>query len=287
MYVLTVILYIRTTYYEYGTNSWLRTQKSAQLRSNSLSKIQKRHRGDGFDACLGIKNNKYCTKIILSGACSPKAERSQVSSNLLRKHNGVFESFQSVYDINTITQFQKMQDEYGEMNSDGESFTKKDFVLESSEILPEATLRYRTYGEPNRTRDNVIVVCHALTGNASLHNWWGELLGDSKAFDTSQYFVVCCNILGSCYGSTNPQSINPKTGIVYGKDFPDVSVQDTVKLQLHLLQEELSVSSVKSVIGGSFGGMQALEFAAQAGSTGSGFVCSDGKHACLNMTKTL
>jgi homoserine acetyltransferase len=171
----------------------------------------------------------------------------------------------------------EMKDEYGEMTADGDSFVKKDFVLENQVILPEAQLRYQTYGQLNDRRDNVLVICHALTGNASLHTWWGQLLGDNKAFDTSKYFVVCCNILGSCYGSTNPQSTDPSTGSVYGKNFPDISVQDTVKLQLHLLQEELEISSIKAVIGGSFGGMQAMEFAVQGGSTGTDFVSQDGK----------
>lgn len=171
----------------------------------------------------------------------------------------------------------EMKDEYGEMTSEGETFVKKNFSLENGIILPEAQLRYQTYGNINSRRDNVVVVCHALTGNASLHSWWGDLLGKNKPFDTSKYLIVCCNILGSCYGSTSPQSVDPKTGTVYGKSFPDVSVQDTVKLQLHLLKEELGIASIKTVIGGSFGGMQAMEFAVQAGSKNSDFVSDDGK----------
>jgi homoserine O-acetyltransferase/O-succinyltransferase len=142
-------------------------------------------------------------------------------------------------------------------------------------VLPLAELRYQTYGQLNADRSNVIVVCHALTGNASLHSWWGGLLtsalqhNESESSSASPYFVVCCNILGSCYGSTGPASINPETGKPYGRDFPDVSIRDTVRLQLKLLQEELKVASVLSVIGGSFGGMQALEFAAQAGCAAS------------------
>jgi homoserine acetyltransferase len=170
-----------------------------------------------------------------------------------------------------------MKDEYGKMTADGDSFIKQDFVLENQEILPVAQLRYQTYGKLNERRDNVLVICHALTGNASLHAWWGDLLGEGKAFDTSKYLVICTNILGSCYGSTNPRSVDPRTGEVYGKTFPDISVKDTVKLQLHLLQEELGASSIKAVIGGSFGGMQAMEFAVQAGSTGGDFVTEDGK----------
>jgi homoserine O-acetyltransferase/O-succinyltransferase len=170
-----------------------------------------------------------------------------------------------------------MKDEYGEMNADGETFLTTDFVLENKSVLPEAQLRYQTYGTLNPEKDNVLVVCHALTGNASLHAWWGDLLGSGKPFDTSKYFVVCCNILGSCYGSTSPQSVDPRTGSVYGKSFPDISVQDTVRLQLLMLKRGLGISSVKSVIGGSFGGMQALEFAVQAGSKHANFRTEEGK----------
>ncbi|OEU18979.1 homoserine O-acetyltransferase [Fragilariopsis cylindrus CCMP1102] len=152
------------------------------------------------------------------------------------------------------------------MTSDGENFVEKDFILENSVVLPQAELRYQTYGQLNEAKDNVVVVCHALTGNASLHTWWGDLMGANKAFDSSKYLIVCCNILGSCYGSTNPQSINPETNTPYGKDFPDVSVKDTVKLQLKLIKEEIGASSIKCVIGGSFGGMQTMEFAVQGGS---------------------
>jgi homoserine O-acetyltransferase len=170
-----------------------------------------------------------------------------------------------------------MKDEYGEMTADGESFVQHNFVLENGAVLPEAELRYQTYGELNAEKDNVVVVCHALTGNASLHSWWGSLLGDGKAFDTSKYFIVCANILGSCYGSTNPQSTNPQTGKAYGKDFPDVSVKDTVRLQLQLIQDQIGASSIKTVIGGSFGGMQSMEFAVQGGISRGDFTQDDGK----------
>ncbi len=171
---------------------------------------------------------------------------------------------------------QEMKDEYGEMTADGDSYLKKNFVLENQVVLPEAELRYQTYGTLNEARDNVLVVCHALTGNASLHGWWGDLLGENKAFDTSKYFVICCNILGSCYGSTNPQSIDPRTGAPYGSDFPDISVKDTARLQLLLMKEELGISSIKAVIGGSFGGMQTMEFAVQGGSSLGEFRSHDG-----------
>lgn len=164
-----------------------------------------------------------------------------------------------------------MKDEYGVMDDSGHTYVYGDgtspYPLECGDVLPAAQLRYQTYGELNAARDNVLVVCHALTGNASLHSWWGDLLGPGRAFDTDRYFVVCCNILGSCYGSTGPSSDNPhRPGRTYGKDFPDVSVKDTVRLQLLMLQQDLRVNAVQAVIGGSFGGMQAMEYAAQAGS---------------------
>lgn len=174
------------------------------------------------------------------------------------------------------TAVHEMKDEYGVMDDSGHTFTVPNFELESGTILEEASLRYQTYGTLNAERNNVLVVCHALTGNASLHSWWGDLLGPHRAFDTSQYFVVCCNILGSCYGSTSPLSITPGGNRRYGLDFPDISVQDTVRLQLLLLQQSLQIDSVKCVIGGSFGGMQAVEFAVQAGSRGADFTTAEG-----------
>jgi homoserine O-acetyltransferase len=171
-----------------------------------------------------------------------------------------------------------MDDEYGEMTADGSTFVYPgSFILENGEKLDNAQLRYMTYGELNEARDNVLVVCHALTGNASLHSWWGNLLGPGLAFDTDKYFVVCSNILGSCYGSSGPATPanGEKGGVIHGMDFPDISVKDTVKLQLHMLRDDLKVNSIKCVVGGSFGGMQAVEFAAQAGTITSDFAVDD------------
>ena len=165
------------------------------------------------------------------------------------------------------------------MDASGHSYTTAtEFVLENGVVLPEATVQYQTYGVLNDNRDNVLVICHALTGNASVHAWWGGLLGDGLAFDTSRYFVVCANILGSCYGSTSPQSRRRRRRTSrsndtqekendeeqpYGEDFPDVSVQDTVRLQLQFLRDHLRIRSIAAVIGGSFGGMQAVEYMVQ------------------------
>ncbi|GAX12858.1 homoserine O-acetyltransferase [Fistulifera solaris] len=197
----------------------------------------------------------------IAAAAGPLSRNTSHSNNLQQR------SFAASTAPTTTNNDSEMKDEYGAMDDSGHTFVYQNFVLENGQVLPEAQLRYQTYGTLNATKDNVLVVCHALTGNASLHAWWGDLLGDQLAFDTSQYFVVCCNLLGSCYGSTNPTSLNPRTGRPYGKDFPDVSVRDSVRLQLLLLQQELQLHSVKAVIGGSFGGMQTLEFAVQAGSS--------------------
>lgn len=191
------------------------------------------------------------------------------SSSLIYNNVGTAaaSSAASVTDNNSATSTNdEMKDEYGTMDSSGSTYTHPNYVLENGALLPTAQLRYQTYGTLNETRDNVLVICHALTGNASLHSWWGDLLGPQRAFDTDQYYIVCCNILGSCYGSTCPTSVNPMTEQPYGIDFPNVSVQDTVRLQLLLCQEELQIRQIKCVIGGSFGGMQALEYAIQGGS---------------------
>ena len=105
-----------------------------------------------------------------------------------------------------------MQDEYGHMDASGETFVcSGDFALElNGAVLKRPQVRYNTWGELNAAGDNCVVVCHALTGNASLDTWWGGLLGPGRAFDTQRYFVVCANVLGSCYGTTGPTSPYPE-----------------------------------------------------------------------------
>lgn len=189
-------------------------------------------------------------------------------------------NFSAAATADTAKEDDSMDDEYGEMTADGNTYLHHTpYQLENGEVLAEAGLRYQTYGTLNEERDNVIVVCHALTGNASLRSWWGELLGPGLAFDTSKYFVVCANILGSCYGSTSPTSINPvdPEQKPYLNSFPNISVRDSVRLQLLMLQNDLNVRSIKSVIGGSFGGMQVLEYAMMAGSENAEFVTKTSK----------
>ena len=159
-----------------------------------------------------------------------------------------------------------MKDEYGAMDADGETFTVDAYALESGIRLVRPQVRYRTYGAFNAQRDNCVVVCHALTGNAALDSWWGDMLGPGKLFDTQRYLIVCLNVLGSCYGTTGPTSINPATGLRYGASFPDVTVRDSVGLHILAVRDGIKARSVLAVIGGSLGGMQALEWAAMAGS---------------------
>ncbi|MEZ5043692.1 MAG: homoserine O-acetyltransferase [Saprospiraceae bacterium] len=134
------------------------------------------------------------------------------------------------------------------------------FVLESGEILPELTIAYFTYGQLNPEKDNVIWICHALTANADAADWWEGLVGKGKPYDPDHYFIVCANMLGSCYGSSGPAFINPQTGELYGDQFPLITIKDMVKAH-QLLQKELGIQKIKLLTGGSMGGQQALEWA--------------------------
>jgi len=119
---------------------------------------------------------------------------------------------------------------------------------------------YHTYGQLNSKKDNVIWVCHALTANSNVADWWDGLFGEGKLFDPSKYFIVCANILGSCYGSTGPRSIDPSEGEPYGMTWPLVSVRDWVKAQ-NRLRIHLGIEEISLCIGGSCGGHQVLEYA--------------------------
>ncbi|WP_442548597.1 homoserine O-acetyltransferase MetX [Dolichospermum heterosporum] len=134
------------------------------------------------------------------------------------------------------------------------------FQLESGELLVGVQVAYRIWGKLNANRDNGVLICHALTGSADADDWWGDLFGSGKVFDPNQDFIVCSNILGSCYGTTGATSINPNTGKVYGGSFPRITIRDMVHLQAALL-EYLDIQSLQLVIGGSLGGMQVLEWA--------------------------
>ncbi|KAL7275063.1 MutS protein msh4 [Rhizina undulata] len=133
------------------------------------------------------------------------------------------------------------------------------FTLESNVTLRRVPIAYKTFGKLNDAGDNAMVICHALTGSADVHDWWGPLIGPGRAFDTSRFFVVCCNSLGSPYGSASPCTINPDTGNIYGPEFPLTTVRDDVNLHKIVL-DNLGVKQIAVVIGGSMGGMLVLEW---------------------------
>src|SRR5690349_4642512 len=104
------------------------------------------------------------------------------------------------------------------------SIKVKNFKLDCGSILPEAEFAYYTYGTLNLEKSNAVLAFHALTGNAEVTEWWNGLFGAGKIFDPKKHFIICVNFLGSCYGSTGPESINPETGISYGADFPVITI---------------------------------------------------------------
>jgi len=174
----------------------------------------------------------------------------------------------------------QMADEYGRMTSSGETAVFEEFALENSRKLRQAETKYKTWGSLNDRGDNAIVVCHALTGNADLEAWWGPLLGPGKPLDTSKYFIFCANVLGGCYGSTGPTSVDPDTGKRYGGSFPQVTIRDMVRIQAQVLRN-LGVKEVVCAIGGSMGGMQVLEWAADIETPyvrSIASLCSSGRH---------
>ena len=131
--------------------------------------------------------------------------------------------------------------------------------LECGRTLANPTLHYAVYGRLNAARDNAVLVCHALTGSALVGSWWPEIFAPGAVLSLEHDFVICINMLGSCYGSTGPGSVDPETGEAYGPDFPLVSIRDNVRAQA-LLLDSLGIRKLRLVLGGSIGGMQALEW---------------------------
>ena len=135
-----------------------------------------------------------------------------------------------------------------------------DFVLESGEVLREVDIAYRTWGDPANAAEHTILICHALTGSADVEAWWPDIIGAGRAFDPAQDYIICGNILGSCYGTTGPVSLVPGTDTRYRADFPSITVRDMVELE-RILLDGLGVGFVELVTGPSLGAMQALEWA--------------------------
>ena len=149
-------------------------------------------------------------------------------------------------------------------------FGENALQLRCGSVLKNVCVEYETYGSLNEKKSNAVLICHALTGSAHAagrHSeedkkpgWWDDMIGPGKAYDTDRYFVVCSNILGSCYGTTGPRSVNPESGEPYNLDFPMITVADMVDTQYRLMQH-LQIEKWLAVAGGSLGGMQALQWA--------------------------
>ena len=133
-------------------------------------------------------------------------------------------------------------------------------TLESGAVLPEVDITYDTFGTLNAAKDNVIWVCHALTANSDVADWWPHTVEKGRFLDPTRYFIVCANFLGSHYGTTSPLSVNPTTGEKYYYDFPQITVRDMVKCH-QLLAKHLGIERVKLLIGSSIGGFQCMEWA--------------------------
>jgi len=144
----------------------------------------------------------------------------------------------------------------------------EEIQLDSGNILEDVTVAYETYGKLNKDKSNAILICHALTGDAHAAGWhsgdkkpgwWEIVVGPGKALDTNRYFIICSNVLGGCMGTTGPGSINPKTGKEYGFDFPVITIRDMIRVQKRLV-DSFGITQLDTVIGGSMGGMQVLQW---------------------------
>lgn len=136
------------------------------------------------------------------------------------------------------------------------------FELESGAVLPEVRIAYHTWGTLSPTHDNVVWILHALTGSSDVTAWWSELIGPGRVFDPERHFIVCANMLGSCYGSTGPTQVNPETGAPWYATFPLVTNRDIIHA-FRLLRDHLGIRRIHILVGGSLGGQQALEWAVQ------------------------
>jgi homoserine O-acetyltransferase/O-succinyltransferase len=132
--------------------------------------------------------------------------------------------------------------------------------LESGQILPAVDVVYHTYGTLNADRSNVIWFCHALTANSDVADWWDSLAGENKTYDPAKHFIVCANIIGSCYGSSGPLTINPETKLPYYNSFPQITIRDMVNVHI-ILRKHLGLEKINTIIGGSMGGYQVIEWA--------------------------
>jgi homoserine O-acetyltransferase len=133
------------------------------------------------------------------------------------------------------------------------------FQLESGRVLPGLTIAYNTYGKLNDAKDNVVWVCHALTANSDVFDWWPGLVGENCVINSKDHFIVCVNIIGSCYGSSGPLSNNPETNKPYYSSFPVVTIRDIINSFIPV-RKKLGIEKIKLLMGGSMGGYQVLEW---------------------------
>ncbi|MCX6333030.1 MAG: homoserine O-acetyltransferase [Bacteroidia bacterium] len=133
------------------------------------------------------------------------------------------------------------------------------FKTETGAVLPSVEIAFNTWGKLNAAGDNVIWICHALTANSDVESWWPGMVDKGLLFDPDKYFIVCANVLGSCYGTTGPASVNPETGKQWLNDFPLITVRDLVNAH-EILRKHLGIKEIHTIIGASIGGYQALEY---------------------------
>ena len=136
------------------------------------------------------------------------------------------------------------------------------FELEGGGVLAGFQLKYTTLGKLNHDRTNIIWVCHALTGSADFTDWWGDLFREGSVFDPRNHFIICANMLGGCYGSTGPLSLDPETGKPFFHSFPTLTNRDIIR-SFDLLRQELHIEKIHTLLGGSLGGQQVVEWAVQ------------------------
>ncbi|MBV9511895.1 MAG: alpha/beta fold hydrolase, partial [Caulobacteraceae bacterium] len=165
--------------------------------------------------------------------------------------------------------------------------------LDSRAVLNGLEIAYRTYGQLNADRSNAVLVCHALTGDqhaAGEHpltgkpGWWSRVIGQGLALDPARHFIICANVVGGCMGTTGPSSINPETGRAYGLAFPVITIADMVRAQAMLI-DALGIETLFAVVGGSMGGMQVLQWAADYPERMFAAVCiaSAARHSAQNI----
>lgn len=135
----------------------------------------------------------------------------------------------------------------------------KPFTLECGETLPGVTIAYNTFGRLNDRRDNVIWVMHALTADSDVSDWWPHTIESGRFLDPDKWFIVCANVIGSCYGTSGPMTIDQRSGLPYYDEFPDVTVRDMIACH-QLLRHHLGIDRINTIIGSSLGGFQAIEW---------------------------